>query len=200
VRIGGTDTSAVTIQPVKNNSLAGEESQHISLEGIGRGSVMGVRPDWLPALILVQDYGGRWDKYVEVLYEFFEEDFVRNRPTFEGKLLGLKRQPHIEGKDATFWHLISEGKSEENRNPDLRRCERIRWPKAIIANSNEDCVKVWRNTRKRETRVCLWLENQEYIVILAKRRGYYLLWTAYPVTREHRKRKLRKEYEEYAKS
>ena len=161
---------------------------------------MAVRPDWLPALVLLDDYEGIWEKYVKALYEFFENDFVHDRPMFKGNPLTLKRQPLIEGKEATFWHLISEGQTEEERNPDLRRCERIRWPRATIDHSEEDCIKVWENTRGRETRVCLWLETQDYLVILAKRRDYYILWTAYSVTRGHTKRKLRKEYEQSRKS
>ena len=37
----------------------------------------------------------------------------------------------------------------------------------------------------------------EYLVVLAKRRDYILFWTAYPVLRDHRKKKLNKEYKEY---
>src|SRR4030043_2160634 len=29
--------------------------------------------------------------------------------------------------------------------------------------------------------ICLWFELEEYLVILAKRRGYVILWTAYLV-------------------
>ena len=70
---------------------------------------MAVRPDWLPALVLIDDYGGVWGEYVKVLYAFFEDDFVRDRPMFKGNPLALKRHPLIKGKEATFWHLISEG-------------------------------------------------------------------------------------------
>jgi hypothetical protein len=114
--------------------------------------------------------------------------------------LALKRHPVIQGKEATFWHLISEGKGEEERLPDLRRCERIRWPKPIIEHSDEATIKVWGNERKGEKRVCLWLEQEEYLVVLAERRGYILLWTAYLVKEKHRKVKLQKEYETYKKA
>jgi hypothetical protein len=46
----------------------------------------------------------------------------------------------------------------------------------------------------------LWLETQEYLVILADREEYILPWTAYVVDRPHQKRKLQKEFEEYQKS
>jgi hypothetical protein len=57
-------------------------------------------------------------------------------------------------------------------------------------------VKVWRNQRGREERVCLWFEEADYLVILAERGDYILPWTAYLVEQSHRKRKLLKEYED----
>jgi len=109
----------------------------------------------------------------------------------------MKRHPESQGKAATFWHIISEGNIEENRLPDMRRCERIRWPRPVIEHSHENGVKVWKNIRGREIRICLWLESLEYLVILADRKDYVLLWTAYMVDKDHRRQKLQKEFEEY---
>jgi hypothetical protein len=111
----------------------------------------------------------------------------------------LKRHPVEKGKEATFWHLISEGKSEKDRLPDLRRCERIRWPRPIIEHYDQPAIKFWVNERKGEKRLCLWIEGEEYLVVLAKRRGYVILWTAYLVTGTRRKMKLEKEYQTYKK-
>jgi hypothetical protein len=153
--------------------------------------------EWLPELVLLEDYGGSWERYFEVLHSFFKEDFVVNKPVFQGRRLALKRHPMTLGKEVTFWHLISEGQIEADRTPDLRRCERIRWPRPIINNSNDNEIRCWENTRKGEKRICLWLFNHDYLVILAERKGYLLLWTAYIVERSHQKRKLQKEYEKY---
>ena len=151
-------------------------------------------PDWLPGLVLFEDYNNNWEQYLDALYSYFKADFVDSKPVFQGQRLALKRYPLSEGREATFWHLISEGTSEENRSIDLRRCERIRWLKPIIENSADDAVKLWKNIRRGEIRICLWLENQEYLVVLTERKGYILPWTAYVVTEPHRKRKLQKEF------
>ena len=71
---------------------------------------------------------------------------------------------------------------------------------AILKSSDPLVLKVWENKRKHEKRICIWFEDVEYLVVLAIRKGYILLWTAYPVTRLHRKRKLQKEYEAYIKA
>ena len=160
-------------------------------------------PTWLPALVLFTDYDNEWSRYEKALYEFFCQDFVYSKPVFRGQKLAVKRRPLTKGKETSFWHLITEGSIEDNRLPDLRRCERIRWPRPIIENVDDRLctIKVWENTRQAgEKRICIWLEQHEYLVVLAKRNDYVLFLTAYPVTLPHRKRKLQKEYEGYHKS
>lgn len=154
-------------------------------------------PYWLPPLVLFEEFEGNWDAYLDAIYAYFRRDFVEDQPTFRGRRLGLKRHPLSHGKEATFWHMIQEGASEEDRTPDLRRCERIRWPKPIIEHDTDNAVKVWRNKRGSEERVCLWLQQENYLVILADRGEYILPWTAYLVEQPHRQRKLQKEYEAY---
>ncbi|GAB4556061.1 MAG: hypothetical protein Tsb0017_09600 [Geothermobacteraceae bacterium] len=156
-------------------------------------------PEWLPPLVLFEDYDGDWARYLDAIYEWFKRDFVYSKPVFQGRRLGLKRHPLENGKEATFWHMISEGKDEASRIPDLRRCERIRWPKPIVENDVDASIKVWRNKRGRDERVCLWLVEENYLVVLADRGRYILPWTAYLVEQPHRRRKLQREYEEYRK-
>jgi hypothetical protein len=157
------------------------------------------KPSWLPELVLFEKYSGDWQKYLEAIYAFFKADFLDSRPTYNGKRVGLKRHPLSQGKEATFWHLISEGSVEVDRLPDMRRCERIRWPRPIIENSGEKVLKVWKNVRNGETRICLWLEREEYLLVLAERKDHVLPWTAYMVDRAHTKQKLQREFEEYWK-
>jgi len=47
--------------------------------------------------------------------------------------------------------------------------------------------------------ICIWFEQVEYLIILRKRTGFNIFWTAYQVTEAHRKRKLEKEYQCYLK-
>ena len=100
---------------------------------------------WLPDLVLFENYGGKWEKYLNAIYKYFSKDFVDNKPCYKGIKLALKKHPMEQGKEATFWHLISEGKKEEDRIPDLRRCERIRCPGLIIEHDTDENLKVWQN-------------------------------------------------------
>jgi hypothetical protein len=156
-------------------------------------------PDWLPPLTLFTEYNGDWEAYLNAIYAYFKKDFIDNKPMFQGRRLGLKRHPLTKGKEATFWHMISEGLVEEKRIPDLRRCERIRWPKPVIEHSEDSGIKYWVSVKRNENRIHIWLEAEDYIVVLADRKGYLLPWTAFLVTKNHTRAKLRKEYEAYWK-
>ena len=83
------------------------------------------------------------------------DDFVARPPSFRGRHIGLKRYPMDRGKEATFWHLISEGQVEAERLPNMRRCERIRWPRPMIHDSETNDLKIWRQERKGEQRVAI---------------------------------------------
>jgi hypothetical protein len=54
---------------------------------------------------------------------------------------------------------------------------------------------VWRSERQGDQRIVIALADFSYVVVLADRREYVLLWTAYCVEHEHRRAKLRKECE-----
>lgn len=150
---------------------------------------------WLPALITLEEHAGNWDRYLKVIYGHFRRDFVLSQPRFKGSRVGIRRKPDDQDKEATFWHLISEGEEDE-RYPNLRRCERIRWPRPIIEHHEELCIKVWENQRRGKSNVCIWYEEVDYLVVLGRRRDYMLLLSAYPV-QPHTKRRLRREYEAY---
>lgn len=53
--------------------------------------------------------------------------------------------------------------------------------------------------RGKEERIVIALEDFSYVVVLADRRDYILLWTAYCVEREHTRRKLKNEFVTYWK-
>lgn len=162
--------------------------------------------DWLPPLVRLEDFGGDWRIYVEALYKRFEEDFIRSKPNWPGKRVGVKRFPESLGKSATFWHLISTGDDESARIPDLRRCERIGWPRAMMdshtAGKPTIASKViwWMNSRGRSNRYVLATRGFHYVVIVEDRGDFVLPWTAYTVERDHQRTKLQREFDAFWKS
>ncbi|HRD73187.1 MAG: hypothetical protein E6Q27_08955 [Aeromicrobium sp.] len=160
--------------------------------------------DWLPGLLLLEDYGGDWTRYVEALHQRFLTDFVASKPGWRGKDVRLKRHPEYDGKSATFWHMISEGATEADRTPDMRRCERIAWPRPIMdehdgaAPGKTACrVLWWTEMRGTETRFHLAPDDFSYVVVVADRGDFVLPWTAYYVEFAYRREKLRKKWRDF---
>lgn len=157
---------------------------------------MSKETDWLPPLVLIADYDGDWDKYLEAIYTIFTDDFIKTKPLFKSQRVGHKRHPLEKGKEATFWHLISTGEGEKTRDIDFERCKRIRWPKPIVEVNASQKVNCWVEKKRREWRHHIALLDFSYVVVLAERNGYFLLWTAFYVETNHRRRKLRNKWEE----
>lgn len=146
-------------------------------------------PDWLPGLI---EFEGEWQVYIDLVYDRFLNDLIRSKASYEGLRVAVRRDPESQGKGYGFWHCVSTGRDEDERVPDLDRCARIAWIRPIIDNCDDEQVDVWTNSRRGDQRVLLWF-NEEFLVVLSQRSGYYLLTTAYPTTRAHSQEKLRKE-------
>ena len=160
--------------------------------------------DWLPDLLVFEDSAGNWNHYVDRLHQQFLADFVESKPEWPGKEVRLKRHPEYDGKSATFWHMITEGKVEAERTPDLRRCERISWPRPVMDEFDHavpgttGCrVLWWTELRGSETRYHLAPEDFSYVVVVADRGQFVLPWTAYCVEHAWRREKLRKKWRDF---
>lgn len=153
----------------------------------------------IPEIIELDQYDGDYAKYEEAVYCKYQETFENDKFSFEGKNIAHKKHPLYKEKSGTFWHIISSGTEEESRLPDLRRYERIAWPAYILKYCKQHCDKllVWKNRRGGKTRVLLWCQEINYLVVLDERKDYCIFWTAYPVTYRHKQEKLMKEYTEY---
>lgn len=151
----------------------------------------------LPSLVSLSDFKGDWNAYEEALYEIFMADLVKAGLHFGTVRVTCKRHDEHAGRWFTFWHLIQEGEIEDDRTPDLRRCERLRWVRWVIENaSTHSEIDVWENVRGTNRNILLWF-REEYLVVLAERRDYLLLKTAYCTNQSGRVRKLRKERDHF---
>jgi hypothetical protein len=147
-----------------------------------------------PDLLLFGDYDS-WDDYCEVLYQVFCDEIRPPNLSYNDTRITCRRTPETYGKWNAFWHLVQEGKIEDDRTPDLRRCERLKWVAFVISNFNlNPDIQVWENPRRKT--VLFWY-REEYLVVLSKRSDYYLLKTAYCTEKPHRKEALRQERDKF---
>jgi hypothetical protein len=157
----------------------------------------------------LNDFGGDWETYVEACYAQYRRDFYNGgtRPwPVDGQDLRIKKLPEDErGWCNTFWHLVTEGAIEDERIPVLSRLERINWPVQILREFNQtyparESAKIcwWMNDRGTgKGRYVLALTDFSYVVVVADRGKFSLLWTAYPVEFTNRRNRLRREFDEY---
>ncbi len=103
-------------------------------------------------------------------------------------------------KEYTFYHITHEGEDERNREPSIPRMDCIPFPRYMIEHAEHPYLKIWTNIRKNEEGILIYHEQEKYLVVLANRGEYILLWTAYIVDKPHMRRKLMKEYEAYKKA
>lgn len=151
----------------------------------------------LPDLVRFEDYGGCWETYRDALFEIYQEQLSQADLRFRGLRVSCERNPETDGKDFRFWHLVADGEVEEDRIPNMRRCERLQWIAWVIQNADTcDEIDVWENKRKGQRSVLLWYQ-EDFLVVLRVRNGYYLLKSGYCIEYESARRKKRKERDAY---
>lgn len=152
-----------------------------------------------PDLITLADYGGDWEAYVDAVYAAYLAELVNGGLAFLGKPLSFKYTPATDGKGFAFWHAVSEASEtglEDDRIPDLRRCERITWAAHMIASIGADGSVgdiVWWRSPQKPKRVIVWIKSENYAVVLEERETFWLFWTSYEV-RPHRAKTFAKQH------
>lgn len=150
----------------------------------------------LPPLVKYEQFISDED-FLDALYEYFKQDFVLTKPVYKNSPIRLKRFPLRNNREATFYHITTTGKDENNRNIDVPRAERIRWIKPIIETEDRSLL-AWENVRKKEESILLYHEKENFLVVLRKRNNGIVFWTSF-YTNKCYKKKLLKEYSEYHK-
>ncbi|MFA4999437.1 MAG: hypothetical protein WC519_01785 [Parcubacteria group bacterium] len=154
-------------------------------------------PIWLTPIIKLDEFLGDWNAYNNHLFTIFKKDFMDSQPMFHNKPVFLGDQRILNGKPECFWHVTSEkDKQTGERVPNLRRCERIAWIRPIIDHANDPEVWEWPKQHEREIRYNLFLEKEDFLVVLVERKNFYLV-TAIYIDYPHNKKRLKNEYQEY---
>lgn len=141
--------------------------------------------------------------YEDSLFEIFLDLYEHGSIVYNGLPVRMKHYPPDYGERSGFYHLTCENyqhtADENDRVPDLRRCERLEWAEKIISDCSPTCPKllVWENVRHGKANIVLFCPELDYVVILGKRKDYLLLTTAYPVNYPNRKKDLLREYNAY---
>lgn len=134
---------------------------------------------WLPEPLAYADFSGDWSAFIAAVFGIFTTDFVASQPMIGGKPIIFRRDVQ-DGYPMGFWHIVSElDQTTGDRNPDLRRCERVGWARETIVNCGAPEIRCWRNSRAGRDRVLLWVPADDYVLILEELPKSFKLITAY---------------------
>ena len=164
---------------------------------------------WIPDLRPCKNLS-QWNQYSRGLYDAFKSDWLNGQPPkFLGKPVQIRYNPKLGGREEGYWHLTCRdydkaGNGPESRNPDIGRCERIKWPRAFVENYQRcgqchdgSCsgIIMWQMTAHNgRLRYKLFHRDESYLVVLEERPSYFLLITAFYVTEERELKSIRREY------
>jgi hypothetical protein len=138
----------------------------------------------LPTKLGWEMFQGDAKLYIETLYKIFKRDFIQNTLQFQGKNVDIIHEKYFEGKERSFWHMISEGEEDASRKLNVERCASIPYVKVLITE-NGDCdnYRIWKkwHDKTNKERYYIWCVVANYMVILEDRITHYKLITAYNV-------------------
>ncbi|QMV84276.1 hypothetical protein HW450_07770 [Corynebacterium hindlerae] len=150
------------------------------------------------------------DEYLDSLFNTFLKTLI-HRPLYwktAGCRVSFRRYEEVDGRYASFWHLISGGsQTDTERNVEIERCRRIGWIRPMVEAFNQDFPNrenhiywwVSPDPRWRGRRYGLATEGFEYVLFIEERPKYALIITAYYVKQTRRRAKFRAEHDEFWK-
>ena len=141
-------------------------------------------PDWLPDIVCVNP----WTKGTyDLLYEIFCHDIRDHALRYIGNEVWIFLDME-DGREKIFWHLTTRSIKkikiprrkkkfypadqtyiEKDRFPDLRRCERLPWVKALIEKAGKPEVLSWNYEEGDLTiKTYVWIKDYDFTVIMKK--------------------------------
>ncbi len=153
-------------------------------------------PVWaLPPLLPFP--GSDWPSYEERLYEVFRADFLVSPLEWRGLRVTVQREPLLNGKEDGFWHVVTETgptKRRDDRIPNLDRCARIRWIKAVIT-APASAVCTFGQSRNGHQHYGIAVPDFSFVVFLRQWPRTVQLMTAYYVGHEGKRADYRRQWE-----
>lgn len=145
---------------------------------------MNGQPDFLPPMI---NLDGSYEEIIERLYQVFRKDFIESRTQHLGRNVTFNGviDEFSQGKVEGFWHVITrDDATKTNRLIDYRRAKRLPWAKPLMENPYHEEIKFFfyqEGDPRKGIRHYIWLEDYNYVVILQRKKSYYVWVTAFYV-------------------
>lgn len=147
------------------------------------------------------EWDGTFADMVAVTHGVYENDFVHRRLMRDG--LPVHRDRRIladgDGKEEAYWHLVQRrDRRSGERVPDFCRASRICWTRPIIECAPCDDLVVFDYDSGAGSqgglKTYLWLQADDFLVILKKQPRQYFLVTSFCITMDWLRRDLEDKY------
>lgn len=155
----------------------------------------------LPDLMPISDYDPT--EYIDEIYKVFKSTLVDQNIRFLGRPITYPWHQSYDDKHFCFWHCISKdsgNNAEDDRIPDMRRCERIAWIAYVLEHA-DDKERIWcweksvKTKRGRNRHINLYLHEANYLVVLRRKNNRLEFITAY-VRNENKPRREKDRYDD----
>ena len=168
-------------------------------------------PDWLPEMARVDPWT---EATYAMLYMIFCRDIRDAELRYQGREVWFFKEMD-GGKEALFWHLttrknkvepiprrkknvfsVDQVTAEQERLPDLRRCERLPWVKPLIEHGNDPDVLAWDYEEgDRTIKTYVWIQAYDFVVIMKRfPNGTRRLITSFYVDNRYTKADFERKY------
>jgi len=151
------------------------------------------------------DINGKWEDILKRLYEVFERDFKKSKTYHKEDVVVYDNNVKSDGKgmEEGFWHVITKDTRDKKTREVIerlfepRRAERLSWAKPLIENHRAKNVKYWnydKGTKDKGIRTYIWLEDEDFLVVLQRRKNCYFWITSMYVNSQKNRDELLREY------
>lgn len=123
-----------------------------------------------------------YSKKLDHVYKIYIDD-IYQKLSFFGKSVYCREDPEYDGKHECFWHLMTQDyekrKSNNDRFPDVHRCNRVNWISFMLKNYSHVELKCWVKPHRKkkgkktykENRYYLWSEDNNFVIVLGEQKN-----------------------------
>lgn len=127
---------------------------------------------------------------LELLFKWFEEDFVKNPFNIDGckvkVILSRSKEPGFGSYPETFIHLITRKSANGKRVFDRHRANKIQWVRCILENREEDEISFFTYPESDGSlRDYFWYKEGGFLVIMEKITPDYVIITSFHIDDNH---------------
>jgi len=149
-------------------------------------------------------FHGDYERYDNFLYyKIYLQQLTKPALLFNNKQVKFKKFPIECEKEQAYFHLTTKAASKDvplsNREPDLRRCERLHWIRPIIETNHmksctQPCFLCFEEEINGKNRINLFNKEERYLIVLEDRTDYFLLITAFYIDTDYYLKSIMKRY------